>query len=360
LLTLLARFDAAEEALNKSLELSRLLEDRAGERNALRSVGFMRWHQGKNEEAISMNEKALSIDRERGDTEAVATDLTNLGSVLRNHGNHAAALKCLEEALQLYDQIEDPVKHAAALHLSGNVHRDLGNSEEAMHYMQAAMAVSTRYKLVIMQSFHLTSLANMCWQQGKMKECLDMQKKAVEINRKSRYADGLANSLRMVGETLQNMERDPEALPYFQEAASLFSSLKDYRNESHLWSKIALIHENQSLWSEALQALEKLKGLYEFQENRTKIAETAEQMAALSRKQGNIERAIGHYREAIQAREMLGQSDAVAGNLNSVGILEWQTGNYAAALEDYQKALEIFQSRNDEVHEGLDPQQYWT
>jgi class 3 adenylate cyclase len=47
LMTLLARFNAAEEALNRSLELSRLLGDRAGERNALRSIGFMRWHQGK-------------------------------------------------------------------------------------------------------------------------------------------------------------------------------------------------------------------------------------------------------------------------------------------------------------------------
>lgn len=353
LLTLLARFDAAETALNQSLELSRSLKDSSGERNALRSIGFMRWHQGNNAESISYNEQALAIDRANGDPEAVATDLTNLGSVLRNQGDHAAALECLQEALKLYEQVNDPVKHAAALHLTGNVYRELGNSDEALHYMQAAMAVSTRYRLVIMQSFHLTSLANMCWQQGKMEECLELQKRAVEINRKSRYAEGLTNSLRMVGETLQSMNRPFDAVPYFEEAASLFARLKDHRNEAALWNRIAALYEDQNSWHDALETLEKVKKVHEITDDKKGVAEISERMAALSRKLGNIDRAIQHYREAVSTLEMIGEYPVVAANLNSIAILEWKVGKYSEALEDYQKALGIFQDHGDEVHSGL-------
>ena len=353
LMTLLTRFEAAETALQESLHLSESLKDRSGERNAWRSIGFMRWHQGRNEDAVASNQKALIIDRERGDTEALATDMTNLGSVLRNHGDHQAALACLEEALKLYEQISDPVKHAATLHMLGNVHRELGNAEEAKNYIQAAMAVSTRYRLVIMQSFHLTSLANMCWQEGKLEECLDLQKRAVDINRKSFYAEGLATSLRMVGETLQGMARNAEALPYLEEAASLFSRLQDSRDEAALLNKIAALYEEQELWEKTLNVQQELKTVYEAMENRKGIVETAEWMAKVCRKKGDISSAIRYYREAIQVLESAGDFAIIAAMLNSIAILEWKSSDYESALKDYQNALEIFRELGDEVHSGL-------
>jgi predicted ATPase/serine/threonine protein kinase len=353
LLTLMARFAAAEAALERSLKFSKTLGDRAGERNAYRSIGFMRWHQGRNEEAIENTHKALEIDRERGDREALAADLLNLSSVLRNQGNPKQALSSLEEALELYDQVNDPVKHAATFHTLGILQRELGNPQEAMHSLQAAMAISTRYRLVILQSFHITSLANMCWQEGKTEECLELQKQAVEINRKSRHADGLANSLRMVGETLQNLNRPLDALPYLEEAASIFERLKDLRNVGHICKKVVGIYEDNSRWDEALGCLGKLKNLYASQDSRKEFIETTQRMAEICRKKEDDPGAVGYYREAAEAQEENGDYPAVAALLNSIAILEWKVGNFAAALEDYQKALEIFQDHGDEVHSGL-------
>ena len=44
--TLLKRFDAAERTLSTALRLSRELGEAALERNALRSIGLLRWHRG--------------------------------------------------------------------------------------------------------------------------------------------------------------------------------------------------------------------------------------------------------------------------------------------------------------------------
>jgi serine/threonine protein kinase/tetratricopeptide (TPR) repeat protein len=72
LLTLLKRFDAADRALSTALRLSRERGDAALERHALRSIGLLRWHEERHEEALAITESALAIDRERGDGLAVA------------------------------------------------------------------------------------------------------------------------------------------------------------------------------------------------------------------------------------------------------------------------------------------------
>ena len=81
LFTQLGQFDKAEHALQEALGILRQISDSTGESHALRSIGFLRWHQNRFDEAVAMNEAALMIDQQRNDLIAIATDLTNLGSV---------------------------------------------------------------------------------------------------------------------------------------------------------------------------------------------------------------------------------------------------------------------------------------
>ncbi len=101
LLTLLKRFDAADRALSTALRLSRERGDAALERHALRSMGLLRWHEERHEEALAITESALAIDRERDDDLAVAVDLANLGVILKSMGDYPRALASFEEALSM-------------------------------------------------------------------------------------------------------------------------------------------------------------------------------------------------------------------------------------------------------------------
>jgi tetratricopeptide (TPR) repeat protein len=87
LYTLLRRFDDAERALMKSLRLRTKLGDLLGERNTLRSLGLLRWHEGRNAEAIPFIEHALEIDRTTDEPLALVSDLSNLGTVLKAMGS---------------------------------------------------------------------------------------------------------------------------------------------------------------------------------------------------------------------------------------------------------------------------------
>lgn len=383
LYTLLNRFDVAEEVLNKSLRLSRGLGDTVVERSALRSLGFLYWHQGRNEEAVAMNEAALAINRRNHDTQAIAGDLTNLGNILRHLGEYDRALKCLEEALALYDVMPAPVKHASTLYIVGSIHREQGDYDKALLYIQRAMDLSTQHRNVINQSFCLIAIANIYWEQGKIEDSLRVFKDVVDLNRKTKYADGLALSLRMLGEALLALERQAEALPYFREGAALFAQLArgfkldnryhhheqhpklhvgielvtqlaDHQTEALMWSKVAGICEHEKNHPEAMAAWTKARELRQLANNGPGELEALEGMARASRL---IERdpssALQYYREALALAEKMQDRAKKAGLLNSMGIVEWNRGEYDQALQHYEKALGIFRELGNQVHAGL-------
>ena len=58
-LTLLKRFEAADRALSTALRVSREQGDAGLERNTLRSIGLLRWHEGRQRRGAGADEHAL-------------------------------------------------------------------------------------------------------------------------------------------------------------------------------------------------------------------------------------------------------------------------------------------------------------
>lgn len=101
LFTQLAKYLDAEQALENALILRRKIGDKPGESNALRSLSFLRWHQGRHQEALQCNQLAFEIDRDRDDARGMSHDLTNLAAVLQSLGDMEGALQKLNEVLKL-------------------------------------------------------------------------------------------------------------------------------------------------------------------------------------------------------------------------------------------------------------------
>src|SRR5690606_28525117 len=137
-----------ESSLTTSLLVRRALADRAGERNTLRSMGLLHWHQGRNREALEFAEQSLRIARAHGDHAAIVGDLTSCGAILRALGRHAEARCALEEALSTggstdtggaaESQSEVAVMHVYALQNLANSYRAGGELEEALQCLQRA------------------------------------------------------------------------------------------------------------------------------------------------------------------------------------------------------------------------------
>jgi tetratricopeptide (TPR) repeat protein/class 3 adenylate cyclase len=350
--TLLRRFDAADRALGTALRITRERGDAAGERNALRSIGLLRWHEGDNAGALALAENALQIDREHHEEHAAAGDLANIGILLKNMGELDRARDVLEEALAMNVVNEDPLKRSFVFHNLANVYRALGDNDKALVYLRRANELAAEPKLPIQRSFHLTAMAHIHLQQGSVDEALRVYGQAVELSRTAHHADGLAQELRMLGELLFGLGRFAEALPHFTEAIGLFAQLEDRRSEAAMWSRVAGIHEREGAFDEAGAAWRTARSLHRRIEDARAELEALEGMARCARR-CNAADATALYEEAVGLAAASGDLYREGSLHNQLGILNWERARYTGALRHYETALRIFRDLDDRVHEGL-------
>lgn len=351
--TLLKHFDAADRALTTALRICRGRDDAVLERNALRSMGLLRWHEGRHEEALVITESALVIDRERGDSLALAVDLANRGIILKSMGEYPRALASLEEALAMPSMAQDPATQVYALHMLANVHRSLGNVAGALENLERANAIARSHLLPIQRSFHLMAIAHVLLQQGQIAESPKTYDEAVALSRRARHADGLVQALRALGDVLCGLGRDAEAAPCLEEAAALFGQLEDRAGQVEMWTRRAALLERTDT-AAAEVAWKEVRTL------RTRLGDPRGELEALEgiartarRRCTTAAEAIPYTEAALALACTLGERLREAALRNTLGILEWESGHYPQALRHYEQTLALTRELGNRAHEGL-------
>ncbi len=348
--TLLKRFDAADRALGTALRIAQDRADSTLLRSALRSLGLLRWHEGRHFEALDITRRALALDRDCDDDAAVAVDLTNLGSIFKATGDYPAALATLEEALASPSLRTDPRKLVYTQHHLANVYRAMGDDDRALDCLTRNDEIARIHLLPIQRSFHLTSIAHIRLQQGDIDTALATYRSAVDLSRRARHADGLVQSLRMLGHALLGLARYDEALPYLKEAAQLFAQLEDRVSEAEMWTGVARILERQSP-EDAARAWDAVLTIHRHRGDARSELEAREGLARALRAQGVAE-ATAAFESALALAATLGERGRQAAIRNVLGIMEWERGRFGEALKHYESALALIRgqgSRGDEA-----------
>jgi predicted ATPase/class 3 adenylate cyclase len=353
LLTLLRRFSAADRALSTALRISRELGDLRLERNILRSLGLLRLHEERYAEALALTDHALAIDREAGDEDAVAGDLVNLANILKWMGDYPAALRYVNEALALPSLTQNPKKRAYALHNLANIHRGIGNLDAALEHLRRADENSA-HLLPIQRSFHLTSIAHIELQNGSIDAAIHTYQQAIELSRRARHAEGLAQSLRTLGEVLFELGRLQEALAYLREAAELFAQLEDITAEADMWTCVATSHERNSVPLEALEVWKRVQALCRRSGDARSQLNAVEGIArSLRQIEGASDASVAAFQTALDMASTVGEWSRVLASRNTLGVLEWTRGRYADALAHYEAALLVAREQQDATQEAV-------
>ena len=349
--TLLKRFDAADRALATALRIGSERGNTTVLRSALRSLGLLRWHEGRHAEALEFTRRALAVDRECDDDVAVALDLTNLASILKAMGDFPQARARLEEALAMAVLRDDPKKLVYTQHNLANVFREMGDLDRALECLLQSDQIARVHLLPIQRSFHLTSIAHIQLQQGRIDVAVDTYRTAVELSRRARHAEGLVQSLRMLGTVLLGLARYEEALPCLREAAELFKQLEDGISEAEMRSSAARILERTSP-QEAAAAWELALRLQRALGNPHGELEAREGLARVTRIKGPDE-AIPAFESVLALAATIGDRARELAIRNVLGILEWERSGYDAALRHYDAALALARNEGNRAHQAV-------
>jgi tetratricopeptide (TPR) repeat protein len=174
----------------------------------------------------------------------------------------------------------------------------------------------------------------------------------VELTRGANFVPGLAQSLSMLGTLLLGLGRDAEARGHLEEAAQLFAQLKDRQAEARLWTDIARVDELAHQDASALACWSRARALHRELRDRAGELVAVEGLARVTRRHvAEPSFGLSYYVEAAALALTLGDTAAEGRLRNIIGILEWESGRHAAALEQYEAALACF--RRAENAEGI-------
>ncbi len=350
-LTLLRRFEAAERSLLTARQIAAELGDDGGERNALRSLSFLRSHEGRHEEALAIVEDVIARARAAGDSRAEHGDLASVANILRALGRPQQARDVLQAAIDRTDQAVNPARHGALLNVMATLHRDLGDFPGALAYYQRTKSYLSH---TVYASFSLPGIAYLQLQQGDVDAAVATYREAVEMNRRARYADGTANASRSLGEVLMGLERYAEALAPLREAATLFAQLEDVANEALMQRRIAEVEERRGATAEARVAWRLAADRAQAAGDRRALADALDGIARAERRlDGPTAGVVTLYEDVLGIVAALGDRQHELAVRNALGIVQWQRGAFAEAVLHYEAALRLCREGNDRVHEGL-------
>ena len=353
--TLLNELDLAEEALDRALRLQREQRDELGERASLRGLGFLRWSEGRYEEALEYNEAALAIDRQHGRLSAVVGDLHNVGAILTAMGNLERARGYLLEALDISEPARGGLDPAFVDVWQSRVHvlfsygcllARRGELDEALAYL-GPESECAKHHIRHYAAYFLVAAADVQLRKGKVAECLESFRNAIDSNRRMHFAPQLVQALRLYGQTLMGLGREREAIAPLKEAADVCADLSDRASAALMWSQVARAHERLGGFVEAHQAWQCALNFRRETGDGRGEAEALEALGRVARRHLPASVALRYYEEAIARATAIGDAARAARLHNSAGIIEWSRGNHAGALTRFESALEVFRALGD-------------
>jgi CHAT domain-containing protein len=131
--------------------------------------------------------------------------------------------------------------------------------------------------------------------------------------------------------TAESMRR---AIEKYQEALSLWQSLRDHRMEAYSLHEMALIYGDISEYQKALDSYIQARTIYKQLGDQRGQASMLSNVGWIYGQLGDHQKAIDFYKQAREVYRALGDRSEEARSLSNIGA------NYAG-LEEYQKALEI-------------------
>ena len=132
-------FDRADDLLDECVSIRRELGDEDGVASALRHLGALHYDRGDMRRARELTEQSLEIRRRLGNTLGVAQALNNLGVMAQLEGDHERAIALYEESLALFRELSDKEGIARSVMNLGAVSRDVGELDRSAALLRESM-----------------------------------------------------------------------------------------------------------------------------------------------------------------------------------------------------------------------------
>lgn len=322
---------------------------------------FRFWHRrGMWRESLDWLEQALAMDEAAAEVPAYGTRtpleirakaVRAAGVMAHTLSQYERADKHLQTSLALAYQIEDDAQVAAAYTMLGVLRKDQGRFDEALAYFDQSIPFQLEHAL----KFPWQSKADTLLRMGRFGEAEALYQQAMALNKRIHDEEGLAHTLRGLGEIAWRRGEADLAERFFRDNEAICRKLDHQRALLLTWQHYGNIARVRGQWREAsaqyAHALERMRSMGDQRGLSEVLAECAHLAVATGRYDlaarwlgmaragfGSLGAKLTPYEEDVLAASQ----NACAQHLDtqamqratSEGAQDWRNGDVSRVIEE--------------------------
>jgi len=346
-------YQLAIASLERALELSRGIKDRAREVQALTEIGDVYRAVGQPQKTLDSYNEALSILREGGNRREEAKLLNSIGDLYRQTGQPEMALEFLNPALPVFRKLGDRDGEAIALNRIGLVYRDTGQWSKALEFCNQALATFREVGNRREEANTLINIGGIYRATGQAQKALELLNQALPISRKLGDRNREAFALEGIGGFYRDSGQPWKALEFLNQALLILREVGNRREAAGVLSQIGDIYRETGQLQKALEFLNQALPLAREVGGRGGEATALNNIGVVYRDIGQAPKALEFFNQALPIWRELGNRREEANALDNIGIIYRAMGQPQKALETFSQALPISRELNDRRREAF-------
>lgn len=330
--------DAAEQALNRAIELSERSGYTAGQAQALLNLSDIQ-NTYNHALALQTAQSALALWQKLDDKQGLASTYGKLGQCYMAQNILPESKQNYEQSLSLWRDLNNPPEQAEALINLGFIEHRKGEwSNEISFYTQAQGLLDERAEPEKMGQI-AAGIAGAFNESGMPEIGLTYFQKALGYYQQAQNTGYAAAIMSRIGITNYLLGNNAEAITHIQQALSLVEDENTLAAECNEY--LGRIYISTGEYELALQHLKSALAVYTKAFNPKEAARVQALLGQIAEQQGQPERARQYYQLALKSFTKLSDRINQAAVFYAQGRLELKNRNYDAAEDDLQKSIEV-------------------
>ncbi len=203
------------------------------EADCLNLLAMIAFRQSDFEHAIQYAKRCYLIDQRTGDPDVMSSSLNTLAGIFLGANQPKEAEKYILKAIDLAQQADNPPRMAILQGMASEVYHALGDDQQALQHITIACDIEQQLQRTDKLAMRQAQRASVLIGLHQYAEAEDILKTAIPtlLEVGDYHSLGIADN--KMGMAILQLGRNEEAIPYFQQAAHIFTQLGDLTNEMH-------------------------------------------------------------------------------------------------------------------------------
>lgn len=236
--------------------------DADGNRPGLANYGTVLLRTGRLQESLEHHQRAAALLRQgEGSRRDEARVLANLGVLYSSRlGRQGEAMELQQRAIAIFREIGDTYLEAITLENLGLVHQRLGNYQESLELQQRALGLYQKLGDLVGEAGVRGNLGVTCSKLGRHAEALEHQQRALAMLRvigdrqhEAETLNDIGTTLRLAGSPRQAIERHKQALARAAAIGDRYDQAEAHEGAAHAYQALGDVDTAREHWQAALE-----------------------------------------------------------------------------------------------------------